>query len=90
MTTRLYGRNDLRGCCRLDIDDLRLLWLFRSSGCNELVASVREASTSPTVAGRDDEQRQTDDGADDGTGDRACVGFAAIITTTYFFTSHCV
>ena len=83
MTTRLYGCDDLCGCCRLDIDDLRLLWLLRS-GCDELVSAISEASAPTAVAGQDDEQGHTDDGADDGTGDRACVGFATIGTTAYF------
>jgi len=56
-----------------------------SRRCDELVTSVPEATTPPTVAGRHDEQRHTDDGTDDGTCDRAGVGFATISTAAYFF-----
>jgi hypothetical protein len=67
---------------------LRLLWLLRSSGCDELVVSVPEATTSPAVAGRHDNQRHTDDGTDDGTCDCTGVGFAAIIAAAYLFVGH--
>ena len=90
MTTLLYGRDDLRGCCRLDIDDLRLLWLLCRGGGDELVSAISEASAPTAVAGRDDDQCHTDNSADDGTCDCTGVGFTTVSTAAYFFTSHCM
>ena len=67
----------------MDVDDLRLLRPRRHGGGDELVASVREAPAPPTVAARDDEQRQADDGTNDDARDRATVWFTAVVTAAY-------